>query len=473
MNVTIIPPLERYARLVRWVQTKLGKAALLVVFSVLLWGAGKTWWFEFGVIAALTTYLPAWRRAIILAGTLYWLVDHTWFDREGVADIFAALKVEGALDWWRAWSGALGGVSFYLGAFYLLAWRLNERRKRWYPLGTFIGLYVAMLASVELMPLSQLWRGWSWVFLIVLGQYLWFFCYTLIDLQTARPTALWQQVGFWMPFWQGTANSATPFPKGSAYLNRIEARDAHALAVTQLKGLKLLLWALLLSGVYWGYKELFTLGIPTLRTAIYASVSGQPEAWYLNWAALVANFFADILQLAIWGHIIIACARLVGFAALRNTYRPLASQTIAEFWNRYYYYFKELLAECFFYPVYLRFFKKQPKLRVFVAVFAAAGMGNFLYHFFRDVEYIVVHGFWQALYDFRVYLFYVTVLSVGISVSMLRSMGGAAKKPASHGRLRGPIAVLSFYAVLSIFDDPDRSLSLTDHFIFLGRLVGL
>lgn len=482
MSVKIIPPLERYEFLVAAAQTVWGKAALLAVFSALLWVGGKSWWMEFGVIAAFTTYSPTWRRAVILLGTAYWLVNYTWFDREAVADIFIQLDVQGALDWWRVWTGAFGAAFVYLGAFYLLAWRLKERRIVWHPVAAFVGVYGAMLASVELLPVSAAWQASAWVFVIVVGQYVWFFCYSLIDLQTARPTALWRQAGFWLPFWQGTVNTATPLPKGAAYLNRIEAQDDRSLAVTQLKAIKLLVWALLLSGVYWLYKAVvygdpaigvFSLEIPTLRQAIAASAAGRPESWYVNWAALLANFFRDILQLAVWGHMVIACARFVGFAALRNTYRPLASRTIAEFWNRYYYYFKELLAECFFYPVYLRFFKKNPKLRVFAAVFAAAGVGNFLYHFFRDVEYIADHGFWPALYDFRVYLFYVTVLSVGIAVSMLRSLSGVVRSSSTSARWRGPLTVLSFYAVLSIFDDPDRSLSFTDHVIFAGRLVGL
>ncbi len=92
-----------------------------------------------------------------------------------------------------------------------------------------------------------------------------------------------------------------------------------------------------------------------------------------------------MLTLSIWGHIIIATCRMAGFKALRNTWSPLQSKTIAEFWNRYYYYFKELLVEFFFYPTFLRFFKTKPRLRMFMATMAAAGLGNMLYHFFRDI----------------------------------------------------------------------------------------
>jgi hypothetical protein len=41
----------------------------------------------------------------------------------------------------------------------------------------------------------------------------------------------------------------TPFGKGIAYLQKFEARTPEDLAVTQLKGLKLAAWTLLLAAV--------------------------------------------------------------------------------------------------------------------------------------------------------------------------------------------------------------------------------
>ncbi|MEF8725082.1 hypothetical protein [Candidatus Accumulibacter phosphatis] len=39
---------------------------------------------------------------------------------------------------------------------------------------------------------------------------------------------------------------------------------------------------------------------------------------------------------------IIGTLRLFGFNVFRNTYKPLPPESILEFWNRYYYYLKEL-----------------------------------------------------------------------------------------------------------------------------------
>ena len=44
---------------------------------------------------------------------------------------------------------------------------------------------------------------------------------------------------------------------------------------------------------------------------------------------------------------IVGYLRLCGFNVFRNTYKPLLAETMVEFWNRYYYYFKELLVNFF------------------------------------------------------------------------------------------------------------------------------
>src|SRR5207249_2611160 len=132
------------------------------------------------------------------------------------------------------------------------------------------------------------------------------------------------QAGLWRPVWMASTDSGTPFAKGAAYLRKIEAHSAEELAVTQIKGLKLLLWALILKmGQVWlQYFVYYKLGVPEFEAAFGRSVAGHPFAWYWNCLSLVAAFLTSLLQMSVWGHQIIACARMAGFRALRNTYRP-------------------------------------------------------------------------------------------------------------------------------------------------------
>ncbi len=137
--------------------------------------------------------------------------------------------------------------------------------------------------------------------------------------------------------------------------------------------------------------------------------------------SIVANFPEQLLDIAVWGHAIVATARLAGFRVLRNTYRPLSSRTIAEFWNRYYYFFKEILVNVYFYPTYVRCFKRHPRLRLAFATFMAAGVGNFFFHILLDVRVMAEAGLIGTLKLFQTYAFYCVVLAGGIVISQLRA----------------------------------------------------
>ncbi len=179
-----------------------------------------------------------------------------------------------------------------------------------------------------------------------------------------------------------------------------------------------------------------------------------------------------MLTLSIWGNTVVACCRMTGFRAFRNTYRPFRARTIAEFWNRYYYYFKELLVEFFFYPAFARYFKGHRRLRIFFATFCAATLGNLAFHFMRDIRHVADLGLWRAFVGFHVYGFQCLVLGIAIGISQMR-----ARKPPVNGHwLRCqalPVAaMLTFFCLLHIFDYFERVCPIREHFRFLLHLVG-
>ena len=172
-------------------------------------------------------------------------------------------------------------------------------------------------------------------------------------------------------------------------------------------------------------------------------------AWHLRWESLILAFFELILTISVMGHRIIACCRLAGFNALRNTYRPLSSTTVMEFFNRFYYYFKELLVDLFFYPAFLRYFKKHKRLRMIFATAAAAFFGNGFYHFMRDWQIIQNLGLWKALVNYQTMFFYNAALTAGLCVSQVRM-----RKPRPAGLLRGHI--LPVFGVVVFYMSAER-----------------
>lgn len=263
---------------------------------------------------------------------------------------------------------------------------------------------------------------------------LWRVGYLLMTAQRGKMagTSLHDHWFYIWPVWGGGA-SAAPYGKGYDYLNSCDARDEEALARTQLSGIKLLMLALLcgvvkdlLDALVFGDDNIFrrVFGGLTLNIATASEMIKHPGAapvWH-GWVAIYSDLFRQVLVRCVKGHVIIACLRFGGFYAFRNTYKPLAAETILEFWNRYYYYFKELLVNFFFFPVFTRHFKQSPRLRIAAAVFASAFFGNMYYHVIASPEFSLGdwHGLWEA---FSPRLFYCLVLATGIYLSMLREKG--------------------------------------------------
>ena len=339
-----------------------------------------------------------------------------------------------------------------VGVFLLLAWTALETQRRFSgtvtakrPVRAMLILFFAVVAlAIVLAPGSYAHAG-LWSLIGVWASCFWFLAYALVDQKTGDPTANAQRLGLMRPFWSG---SATPIGKGFGYLSRFEAKDDGDLAVTRLKALKLVVWAGILNGVY-----LIAAGIihgagavPTLQEAILTQAAGEHVALGVRWISLLSNYFLDLLVISVWGHVIVAVVRMVGYRIPRNTWNPMASRSIAEFWNRYFFYFKEMLVDFFFYPAFLRFFKKQPRLRIAFATLCAAGFGNFLYHLMRETYVFAWSPVIETLPKFYNAGFYSLMLAAGLIISQLR---GHKPKPedgffAYHVRPR--LGVIAFSA---------------------------
>ena len=65
----------------------------------------------------------------------------------------------------------------------------------------------------------------------------------------------------------------------------------------------------------------------------------------------------------------------------------------------------------------------------------------------------------------------INILGLAIGLSQLRHRNRRIKRNSLRTRVLAPISVLTFYCVLSIFDDPDRSMPAVAYFRFVLHLV--
>lgn len=459
-----LAPFESEPSVIAFVQTPAGRAVLAALFGGLLYLRLQQWMPL--LFAAASAWLPARYRRVVVATTGFGLViaDPFWFNMQ-IFSAIAAREGVGGISGMAQYAAGLGLIAVCCGVTGFAAWRrtsLPARRP----------VLCQLTAQAALMLLCG--SGWFqggvliglWAAVLILAPAMWFICYAIVDLRGPGPAA-----PLLRPFW---SMSGTPFGKGWNYLSKFEAKTPEQLAVTQLKGTRLLAWALVLDAV----RRVLVVtvhgqaGVPVFATVMAVALRGGHSPWYICWASLIAAFAENLLEISVWGHTVIAIARFGGFRLLRNTYRPLESQTIAEFWNRYYFYFKELLVDFFFYPAFLRFFRKSEGLRIAFATFIAACVGNMAYHFTRDSFYISTVGLKQAIIGFQTYAFYCVMLTAGICISQWRSRRRKPGAPSLRRRVTASAGVMLFFCLLHVFDDERRTYSLMDHARFLLQMFG-
>lgn len=468
----LIPQIDRDPRLVAGVQEIRGRLLLCCtvgLFAALFWQIGID--FSAAGLALACAYAGRYRRVVILLATLLllcrngFLVDRAFLERLAVNEGVAGRIHQPLLE------PVMLVVTFALFSGLLALQGLGAVLRR--PTLSLLLVFLALVVVTQATMMAGMPRVLLWSFLMTSQPYLWFLAYGLADAGK-KPAPVWQRLSIFHPFWGSTL---TPFGKGLSYLDRFEAKTPEELAVTQLKGVKLAAWTLVLAIVKICLGELVhgRLQLPTFDDNLLQYLAGHPQPRFVGWASVVIFFAEDLLGMTVFGGIIIATARLAGFRLLRNTYRPLESTTLAEFWNRYYFYYKELLVDHFFYPTFIRCFRGHRRLRMFFATFAAACVGNLLFHFIRDIHFVGEMGLWRALIGEQSHAFYTFVLAVSVGLSQMRR---APQPAASRGWLRSRLLpclwVSSFFCFIHVFDAPlDREHSLWQRTEFLLYLLGV
>ena len=456
----LIPDLDRSAVVVAFVQTWPGRLVVLAAFAALatLHDQGRT----FIVGAGLAVLWPSRRRLWVFLATAGPLL-RIRLDEPLLREVAPGELATGILG--QAWIGpAVAVTALLLAAGYVqLARSVRAGWLREHPVASWLMLYAGSIALVSVLPLGPTLRALAWSLVTALDGYVWFAAYSLRDHGGRPGRGVVLEASAYRPFWGG---SHTPFPKAGSALTKIEVKTPAEASVWQLKALKLLAWALilvwlraLLLALVTGESSLGSrwigdlhLTVPEYPDALARSKAGAPYPFHQNWLALFRTFAFDILDLSIWGHVAIAGARMAGFKALRNTYRPLASRSLADFWNRYYFYFKELLVDFFFFPTFLRFFKSRPRVRLLFATVAAAGFGNFLYHYLGKTHLIASLGVGGALRAMQAYGLYALLLALGIGLSQLRRKPATPPRGGQSGLVKATTlaGVLGFYCLLEI-----------------------
>lgn len=470
--------MDKNDRVIEWAQSKLGIAVLhgafLLALATLPVIRGK----HMALIAMtlmLAALLPG-RRGMVLAGMgiLFFLLRpfRSEFHYTNFGEIWPEIGLLGAMN---AQAGLMACSLVFFGLVLLLI--ENHRRKAVSvlaerPILSLLIAGTALTALTVLVPRDHGLFTVAWILVAYLSSSFFFIGYILMAVRQKGRMDNTTLLGYVRPFW---ANTVVPI-KGPGYLAKFEAKDAAALAVTRLKGLKLAVWAVIL---FWTGEIVFnqvvhsTLGLPHFEAHLKAVAVGGPASVALGWAVVAIYFLERVLVFGAVIHALVAVVRMAGFAIPRGMVKPLGSRTISEYWGKYLFYFKELLSDFFFFPTFQRCFKKHPRLRIAFATFMAAFVGNILFDVICDAPVFAIDGFAATIDNFYSYTVYAGGLTVGIIWSQLFQ----GKVRPEDGFLRYQVLprviVLGFFALLQIFDDSSGVIPLGDRFAFFASLFGV
>lgn len=460
---------------VRFAASLPGALALLAMFmlAVGLGGQVSPANMALGTVTLLGVILvPGRRMEIVTAASVFFFLlrpfrIEQW--RTLTDDLAATLPFAADGDAVRG-LGAVAFLAFAAGFLAVMRWRpasLAARR----PLLALLSIWFAVFGLALAAPAGGIAATALWTLTGVGISSVWMLAYAAADQKAGVGVPGYARVGMARPFWGGGAEG---IGKSWGYLAKFDAKTPEDLGATRLKALKLAVWALVLTWVWQACEFVFRgwLGLATIDGAVLAHAAGQGGGLVHSWASLVTSYLIDLLIIAVWGHVIVATVRMLGWRIPRNTRNPLASRTLAEFWNRYFFYFKEMLVDFFFYPAFLHWFKKNPKLRIAFATFCAAGAGNFLFHFMRETHIFASREFHDALAVFQSAAFYSLALAAGLIISQWRGVKLTPEMGFWRWHVLPRLNVFVFFCFLKIFDDLSGNGTFAERAAFALSLFG-
>lgn len=461
----LIPSIDQSPKLIAFCQNNYGKFLLYIAFASvlslnLLW-ANKYfqlthfYFWDKLIILGLIYYFPKYKTQIFTLSSMYWFFVFYYPQHIATSFIFLAPK-------------ANSPYLFYysLIIFLILLYSINFLIKKLnHKVSIALIIYTLLVFITTLYPTGSYYKNLLLGSLLIMSLVLWHWLYSL-KYNFSLDNVLRCSFSFWN--W-----SVLPIPKSYNHLNASQV-NLNQTTTLHLRALKLLLWASFLGGLEYVLST-FTnyLHIPRLETLILNSSLSSSSTIGTNWLSVITEFLLNLLSLTVGSHIAVAVIRFCGWDIKRNVYSPFKANSISDFFNRYYFYFKELLLDIFFYPAYFAFFKRNNALRLFTATLLSAGLGNFLFHFFLSFPRIITQDLAGALQKSSIYAFYCLLLSFVLFISQNARLSSVIKKRSLLSSIFIKSRIIFVFLMLNIFLESSGTTTLKQHLSFTLALFGI
>ena len=176
-------------------------------------------------------------------------------------------------------------------------------------------------------------------------------------------------------------------------------------------------------------------------------------------------------------HFKVGVWRICGYQIEPSFNKPWLATNLMAFWTRFAFHYREFLVRVFYYPVFFRFLKRHPNLRMMLASMAAAALGNLIAHLVMSnlLHDITLQDTGKSLFTWP----YFVLLGLGIGVSLIvMRQYKRRRRPWTLDRwfavdLLAAYVTIQYFALIHIFIRPSPDSSLEDLFMLFMRGFGV
>lgn len=484
MRLTLVPAIEKIPALVYFAESHVGKIVVVALYSALLFVIPGTPIIKemIPVFFIAVTLLPTLRKPIIFIGGLLCVDTAVHY----LAGVFFPLRELVGFN--RQFLNFLRTVAVLVPILALTYYPMTgffKKRSHW--VAGFVVLALATAATLLPIPFSR----FAWILAIVWAPLIWNLGVLTWEGSNPRNLNFGNRLIFLLPAWG--IGHFFPIPASPGQLDQKGAGTEREFTISQLKGLKLAYWVLLLfifqDVINWlafqTTPKIITLDwLPTLQLPnldnedLGPILAGTVPSWKL-WASLVIRSWFYMAYVAATSGVIISFIRMCGYSVFRHTYRPFDASDFFDFMRRMAYYYVQFIAKFFFYPTFFRLSFASRRWRVFIAMWVAIVSGGLAVRFFEVLPRVPTEGLKMvADYNFKFIVYYLTLaifLSLSVAIKRRTAHTSSPHSLLSWRGLLGRAKIVFIYSIMtSTLIGWSKAVHTTDeYFTLFLMLIGL
>lgn len=219
-------------------------------------------------------------------------------------------------------------------------------------------------------------------------------------------------------------------------------------------------------------------GIPAYQGYAREMVCHYMRGGPVSTASVLITSMLDLFRwLFVWGGVVHFKAgvwRVCGYYMDPYFDKPWLATNLVTFWTRFTFHYREFLVRAFYYPVFFRFFKRHPALRIITATMASVAVGNLIWGHLSEAMFYSGVRFTNFAPLFKTWPYFF-LLGAGVSVTELYLMRKKTHRKPWTWDIRIAADVLAayltlqFFALIELFTKTCSTGTVWDHFTLFLR----